>query len=237
MWRGDEPIVGSAEAVGRLRAAGQTVVFVTNNSSVPVAEVEAKLARHGVRADGDVLTSAMAAGTLVSAGERVLVCGGPGVVEALGSVGAVVVESGPVDAVVVGFTREFDFDLLARSSAAVRGGARLIGTNDDTTYPVPGGLLPGGGAILAAVVAASGAVPIVAGKPHRPMADLVRARVGVDGWMVGDRPDTDGALAAALGWRFGLVLSGVTEPGHPVVGGVDQRAPDLARLVEAVLGP
>ena len=31
--------------------------------------------------------------------------------------------------------------------------------------------------------------------------------------MVGDRPSTDGALAAALGWPFALVLSGVAGPG------------------------
>jgi ribonucleotide monophosphatase NagD (HAD superfamily) len=40
------------------------------------------------------------------------------------------------------------------------------------------------------------------------MAELVRARLGPDGTMVGDRADTDGALAAQLGYRFALVLSG-----------------------------
>ena len=28
--------------------------------------------------------------------------------------------------------------------------------------------------------------------------------------MIGDRPDTDGHFARTLGWRFGLVLTGVT---------------------------
>ena len=32
--------------------------------------------------------------------------------------------------------------------------------------------------------------------------------------MVGDRPSTDGALAAQLGIPFGLVLSGVTKKGE-----------------------
>ena len=35
IWLGDQPIPGAAEAVGRLQAAGESVVFVTNNSSVP----------------------------------------------------------------------------------------------------------------------------------------------------------------------------------------------------------
>ena len=44
------------------------------------------------------------------------------------------------------------------------------------------------------------------------MADLVRAEAGVDGVAVGDRPDTDGRFARALGYRFGLVLTGSPPP-------------------------
>ena len=73
---------------------------------------------------------------------------------------------------------------------AVRHGARLIGTNDDATYPTPDGPIPGGGALLAAVAYASGATATVAGKPHRPMADLVRADRGRRGDRRG-RPSRD----------------------------------------------
>ena len=83
VWLGDQPIPGATEAVGRLQASGEPVVFVTNNSSVPVGEVEAKLARQGIAATGAVLTSAMAAAELVHPGEVALVCAGPGVDEAL----------------------------------------------------------------------------------------------------------------------------------------------------------
>ncbi|MGH9033346.1 MAG: HAD hydrolase-like protein, partial [Acidimicrobiia bacterium] len=77
------------------------------------------------------------------------------------------------------------------------------------TYPVPGGMLPGSGAITAAVATASGRTPEVAGKPEAPTVALVRERFGTSGIVVGDRPSSDGALAAALGWPFALVLSGV----------------------------
>ena len=60
---------------------------------------------------------------------------------------------------------------------AVRDGARLVGTNEDATYPTPDGLVPGAGAILAAVVTAAGVAAEVAGKPHRPTADAIAARV------------------------------------------------------------
>ena len=48
--------------------------------------------------------------------------------------------------------------------AAVRRGARLLATNDDSSYPTPDGPIPGGGAILAAVVTATGVEPVVAGQ-------------------------------------------------------------------------
>jgi 4-nitrophenyl phosphatase len=235
VWLDDEPIPRSADAVARLREAGEEVLFCTNLSSRPVAEMEAKLARHGIPAEGAVVTSAMAAAGLVQPGERVLVCGGPGVVEAVEGRGAVPVRDGRADAVIVGLHDDFDYDRLRAASAAVRAGARLIGTNADPTYPTSDGLLPGGGAILAAVATASGVDPVIAGKPHGPMADLVRARLGEGGTVVGDRADTDGLLAERLGYRFVLVESGSTPPGAPPDGRVDLVAPDLAAAVAQLL--
>src|SRR5690606_34107004 len=121
---------------------------------------------------------------------------GPGVAEAVGDRGAEVVEDGPCDAVIVGFTRDFDYELVRRSAAAVRAGARLLASNDDASYPTPAGLAPGAGALLAAVATAAGRGPdVVAGKPHEPMAALVRHRLGPEGIVVGDRADTDGRFA------------------------------------------
>ena len=234
IWLADDPIPGSAEAVARLRAAGEAVVFCTNNSSEPVATVEAKLAEHGIPSHGEVLTSAMAAATLVEPGERVLVCAGPGVVEALTTRGAVPVHDGDADAVLVGFHSDFDYERLRIACAAVRRGARLLATNDDSTYPTPTGLIPGGGAILAAVVAGSGVPAVVAGKPNGPMAALVRARLGRNGTMVGDRADTDGRFARVLGYRFALVLTGVATNEEGMVPAPDLVAPDLATLVRGL---
>ena len=235
LWRGDEPIPGSADAVAELRARGLRVAFLSNNSSLTVPEVIAKLARCGVAAEaGDVLTSALAAADLLHGdlpdGAAVLTCAGPGVTEALHAVGLQTVDRPPAAAVVVGFHREFDFAELDRSSQAIRDGARFVATNLDATYPIPGGLLPGAGAIVAAIATASGTSPEVAGKPSPAMAALVRHRLGTRGLVVGDRPSTDGALAQVLGWPFALVLSGVTgrvappggetvpDPPPPVVG-------------------
>jgi 4-nitrophenyl phosphatase len=239
VWLSRQAIPGSPEAVTRMRAAGWRVLFVTNNSSVVVAEQEQALLDIGIPAEGDVLTSAGAAATLLSPGERVLVCGGPGVVEAALAVGAVV-EDGECDAVVVGFHRDFDYERLRAAATAVINGARLIGTNDDATYPTPDGPIPGGGAILAAVATASGMVPVIAGKPYAPMAELVRRAVG-PGFdrdatvMVGDRPSTDGLFAKVIGCRFALVRTGVTGPGAPLDTTPWLDAADLAAVADVLI--
>jgi 4-nitrophenyl phosphatase len=242
VWLADEPIPGAADAVKRLRAAGHRIVYVTNNSSVTVADQEAKLAAHGIDGAGLVVTSAQVVAGLVAPGEQVLCCGGPGLAEALAARGAVVVAgdgdggAAEVHAVVVGLHRNFDYERLLVAASAVRRGARLLASNDDATFPTPAGLVPGAGAILAAVEAAGGKRAVVAGKPHPPMAEHLRERLGPVGTVVGDRVDTDGALARALGWRFALVLSGVTaaieDGAEPVP---DLVAPTLAALVEVEL--
>ena len=144
VWLARQALPGAPEAVSALRVAGVRVVFVTNNSAAPLAEQEAALDAIGIPARGDVITSAIAAAHLIAPGERVMVCGGPGVAEAVTRRGAQPVAGdddtgGPVDAVVVGFHTDFDYTRLRIAATAVLAGARLIGTNDDPTYPTPAG--------------------------------------------------------------------------------------------------
>ncbi len=240
VWLAQRPIPGSAEAIAELRRRGHRVLFVTNNSFARIDEHVVALERIGIPAAGDLVSSATAAARLVEPGERVVVLGGPGIVEAVERRGALVLETDdaqrtPPDVVLVGFHRSFDYEGLRRAASAVRAGARLIGTNDDATYPTPDGPIPGGGAILAAVVTAAGQAATVAGKPHEPMVRVVREMLG-DAWtprtvMVGDRPDTDGRFARALGCRYAQVWSGVTAPGTPVEPAPELVADDLAGVV------
>jgi len=238
VWLAEQPIAGSAEAVARLREAGTRVCFVTNNAAPTVGELLERLGSAGIEVtEGDLITSAQAAAAMLEPGSTAVVCGDEGVTEALAARGVVVVDEAPADAVVVGWTRHFDFDRLAAAATAVRAGARFIGTNEDATHPTPAGLLPGAGAILAAVATAAQAQPEVAGKPHEPLVELVRRRIGQVAMVVGDRPSTDGLLARRLGVRFALVRSGVTRDGRePMVVEPDLDAPDLATLVGEELG-
>jgi 4-nitrophenyl phosphatase len=244
LWLAEQPIDGAADAVNRLRAAGVRVVFFTNNSFTTRVQQLEKFERHGIDVDGaDLFGSAQAAARLVEPGERAYVLGGWGINEALEERGVEIVDGtdlttfpGTVDVVVVGLDRKITFDRLTIAARAIRLGARFIATNDDATYPTPDGPLPGGGSIVAAVAVASGASATVAGKPRRVAAELVTSTVGRIDLMVGDRPETDGAFAAALGAPFALVRSGVTAPGA-VAGAPTAQfdTADLHSLVEDLL--
>lgn len=216
-------------------------MFVTNSAARTPAQVAEKLASHGIPdAEPLVVTAAMAAASMVEPGERIVVIGGDGVHHALTRRGAVIVEAGaeeqPVDAVVAGIAADFDYRALTRAMRAIRGGARFIATNDDPTFPASDGLLPGNGALVAAIATAAETPPEIAGKPHAPIARLVRTMIGEPGLMVGDRPETDGRFAAALGYDFGLVLSGVvTQEDLPVEPAPRFVTTDLLAMVERVL--
>lgn len=249
IWLAHQPIPGSVEAIARLREADIRVIFVTNNSFSLLSDHEVALARIGIEATGDVISSAMSAAVPLRAGQRVLVCGGQGLVEALSAKGVHVVvayeepgAAGPFDAVVVGLHKQFSYEVLNDAQRAVRSGAQLIGSNEDSTYPTPQGPTPGGGAVLAAIATAADTTPLVTGKPHAVMAELVRHMLGEvsaeEMMMIGDRPSTDGAFARTLGCRFGLVKSGVTSDRSAIdftMRDNDIVGNDVAALVDQIL--
>lgn len=298
MWRGEQPISGSRDAVRSLLDRGDRVLFCTNNSTMAADERLVRTIGPAGAAGASMVTSADAVCLLVKADERVLVLGSPGLSGVLSEAGVGVTSTtelarelhrgalwsdpGAVrsavegfDAVVVGFAGDCDYEQLDLASSAVRHGARLLATNTDPTFPAAGRIRPGTGAIVAALETATGHRAEVAGKPHPPMAEIILGRLDRRGHggpgpgsittahagesrataaqaapmiVVGDRMDTDGALAAQLGCDFALVLSGVTTKA-PVAGslpggsavpgtgveGLEAVASDLAALVEGRL--
>lgn len=245
VWLAHQPIEGSVEAIERLGAAGIDVLFVTNNSFSTQDEQRNALAGVGLVVQNNLITSAMAAASCIDSGERVLVCGGKGLIEEVNARGADVVvpyrdanTGGHFDSVVVGFHREFTFDVLSQALTAIRNGARLIGSNSDPTYPTPDGPIPGGGSILAAIEHASGVKAVVAGKPHQTMASFVHSKITHshpdEMVMVGDVVSTDGAFARTLGCSFGLVLSGMTRSSEGIE--AEFVGQNLAALVDQIIG-
>jgi HAD superfamily hydrolase (TIGR01450 family) len=241
VYRGDRLLPGSDRALRRLLDAGVDLWFVTNNSTRSPAYISEKIARvTGVEVSpGSIVTSSQAAVRMLGEDRGpVIVLGGEGIHAALADAGiGTTDEPGEATALLVGLDRDLSYDRLARAADAVRMGARFIATNTDPTFPIADGLLPGGGACVAAVQVTTGVEPEIAGKPHQPMRELLRARGIGEAWVVGDRVDTDVALARAEpDWKSILVMTGVTGP-ESAAGAADHVVPDLSSAVDLVLAP
>lgn len=210
-------VPGADEALTALERAGHQILFATNNSSRAVGTVIENIQeRTAYRAESDaIITSGLAAANFLSDGaERCFVFGSEELEQTLVAEGIEVTRDHALaTAVVVGLDRNLTYERLTSAVLAVRRGARLVATNDDATYPAEEGQYPGCGAIVAAIERASDATAVVCGKPHPPMQRLIERRIEhSEVWMVGDRAETDLALAERAGWGKILVLSGVTGP-------------------------
>ena len=218
VWLTGQPIPGVDEAVARLRGVGVRVLFATNNAPPTRAELHTQLAHCGITADDarPARSADVAAGMLDPGTTAVVLGRATASLEALAARGVTVVPEGPADAVVVGLTRAFTYDAVAAAATAIRGGARLIGTNTDATYPTPDGLVPGagvdpGGRRDGRRGHAGGGGQAAPPDRRGHLARMVPA--GSSGSWWGTVRSTDGALAAQLGIPFALVLSGVTRRG------------------------
>jgi 4-nitrophenyl phosphatase len=227
VWLAGTALPGAVQGVAELRRRGVPVLFCTNNAAPTIDELRNRLAAISIEAaPSQIATSSQAASSLLSRDDRAYVVGEAGLHEALASAG-VAESTSDATAVVVGLTRRFDYDTCDVAASLVRSGARYVATNADPTLPTPDGLKPGAGAIVAAISAASGHAPEIAGKPSQTMCALVQRRVTV-GAVIGDRASTDGRFAAALGVPFAHVVSDVDDA-------PDDAAIRVTSLLEAVI--
>lgn len=208
---------GGPEALTEALDAGMTLGFVTNNASIPPQAVAEKLTSMGYEAEArQVMTAAVDLLTDLREaypdGATVLVVGSSGLADLLRESGFSVVfnAENPVDAVVQGFGPEVDWALMTEGAYAISAGATYYATNLDATLPTERGFALGNGALVAAVVKATGKRPISAGKPRPEIFLRAAAMIGSEKPIcVGDRLETDiaGAIAARMAGLH--VLTGV----------------------------
>lgn len=220
IYLGESLLPGALETVRHLRAAGRSILFLSNNPLRTREDYAAKLTRLGIAAGAaDVINSSF---VLVrhlqrtAPTARLLVIGEESVKHELREGGLTLTDdAAQADIVVACFDRTFDYRKLQQAFDAIRAGARFIATNRDPYCPVPGGGLPDCGAIIAAVEACTGhAVEEVVGKPSAIMAGVILERLGLPGasvLMIGDRLETDLGLARSAGMASAVVLTGATD--------------------------
>ncbi len=242
LFRGATPVPGAPDAIARAARNGHRINYLTNNGSRNPDQVAAHLTSLGFQATGsDVVTSGQAAGRLLAehlpSGSAVLVIGTADLRQEVLNVGLTVTEhADDAAAVVQGHSPDTAWPVLAEGCLAIRAGALWVACNVDTTLPTERGELPGNGSMVAALRTATGAEPLVAGKPQPWLfTEAVRRTGARHALMVGDRLDTDMAGANAAELPSLAVLTGVSGPGEvlraprplrPTYIGADLRALD-----------
>jgi HAD superfamily hydrolase (TIGR01450 family) len=225
VYRGPEPVPGMPELLTRREAAGDIIVYVTNNSRWHRSEYRERLSNIGAPASLErILTSArgtaLALAHLPSPPRLTLVFGGPGLARELGDAGLAIVPctldglAQRPDAVAVGIDFDLTHERLSVAADALRQGALFAVTNRDPIFPVPGRLMAGAGAMVAALIEASGRQPdLVIGKPEPGLLREAAAVAGVpveEAVVIGDGLRTDILAARQHGARSVLVLTGVS---------------------------
>lgn len=215
VFRGDDLIRGAGTFLRRGRRPRPPTVFVTNNSARTPQEWVDVFEHNKLEADpARVITSASATADLVARSGSLYVLGEYGLRESLRAAGATLVtEAADADVVVVGFDRTLTYEKLRDAAQAIDRGARFVATNPDRTMPVVDGRVPGNGATIAFLRAATGVAPEIVGKPMTGLFEMAERLLGVDGpiLVVGDQVATDVAAARAMGWDAALVRSGVDD--------------------------
>lgn len=245
VYVGDRAVPHAVESISAAQARGVTAAFVTNNASRTPAVVAEHLRELGLDVtEHDVVTSAQAGAREVAArvpaGSRVLAVGGPGVAEAVRARGLQPVTAASMTpaAVLMGYGPDVAWRDLAEASYAVGAGALFVATNADLSIPTPQGLAPGNGALVAAVVSATGREPLVAGKPGLPLMAESVERVGSHSpLVVGDRLDTDIEAGHVSGIPSLLVLTGVTDVATLLAAPPERRPTFLAADLRGLLAP
>lgn len=254
LWRGEQPIGNLARIFETIADKGLRITLATNNATRSTSQYLKKLNSFGVPLNADqIVNSSMAVAHYLHKthpyGGKVYIVGENGLAETLSERGFKVIDAPPEEidyipvsdfiAVVAAMDRQVTYAKLTAATRLIRSGVPFIGTNPDRTFPTPQGLIPGAGAILAAIEAATDVKPEIIGKPSPEMYRIALERMSVDPrhtLVVGDRLETDIAGGQKIGCRTALVLSGVTTPQQAQnwQPAMDWVADDFASVVDRI---
>jgi NagD protein len=209
-------VPGANRFIERLRALERRFLVLTNNSMYTPRDLAARLTAIGLDVPEErIWTSAMATANFLH-GQRpegsAFVVGEAGLTTALHAIGYTLTDRDP-DYVVLGETRTYSFERIARAIRLIAAGARFIATNPDPIGPTPDGPLPATGSVAALISRATGVEPYFVGKPNplmmRSALNAIDAHSETSA-MVGDRMDTDVVSGLEAGMHTVLVLTGIT---------------------------
>jgi 4-nitrophenyl phosphatase len=243
IYRGDMPLGGVNQLLAFLEQHQIVYACITNNATRTAAQFAAKVQAMGLHIPADrIITSAIATNvylrSIAPAGTPVYAVGMDGLIEPLFSDEYFVLDEQKPQYVVVGADFEVTYAKLRRACLAIRAGATFIGTNPDKTFPAEDGIVPGCGALLAALQAATDQEPLIIGKPAPAMFETAVQLLEADSvttLVIGDRYDTDIVGGARAHLKTAMVLTGVStitevEQGPVAPDMIIADLPELLRL-------
>lgn len=216
--RGWKMIPGTGKAVEKLRKMGLKIFFLSNNASRSRKSLCEKINKIGIRTEeSEVYPASYATASYIAEkypNAKVYAMSSGGIEEELAAKGVRVVNDSSAGIVAVGFDRTMTYDKIAIGFRAIMKGALFIASNEDPSFPVEDGLMPGAGAMVGALRFSTGKNPdVVIGKPHTYMIEMILKDAGLkkgEVLLVGDRFDTDIRMAKRAGIKSVLVLSGIS---------------------------
>lgn len=211
---------GARELLDRIRASGRSLAVFTNGSHAPPEEFAAGLREAGLQvADDELLTPLVSVQVYLRAhrpGAGVLLFGTDSARAYLERAGVRILgsEDAPIEAVFVAQPAAIGFPELERAARAVLDGAPLLTGSYAPAYAGADGPIFSRGAMTTAAIAkASGAQPIVVGKPSLAALEAISDRLAVPPGelvVVGDDLTLDVALGRLGGARTVLVRTGIS---------------------------
>jgi 4-nitrophenyl phosphatase len=244
LWRDDQPIGDLPKIFQIIESQPIKALLATNNSTRSIDQYLEKLRSFGVTLQPwQLINSSQATAKYLRDQypecDSVYIIGEAGLFNALDQMGFYHSEENP-QVVVVGMDRQLSYHKLTQATLLIRSGLPFIATNPDKTFPIPAGLAPGTGSLLAALEAATDQKPYVIGKPYPGMYQIALERLGTPAdqtLVIGDRLETDIAGGQTIGCPTGLVLSGVTtkEQANKWTPPPNIIAKDLTALLEELL--
>lgn len=217
IYRGNALLPGAKTFIDWLDEHHKKYLFLTNNSFASEEQILEKLKNLGIFTDTQHMLSAGEAAVQHIArsfpNASVYLVGEQPMLDLLHAYNLNVapLDAPTADVVLVGLDRHFDYTKLTGAVRAVRAGAAFIAINRDPLLPIVGGLIPGCGAMVAAIEASSDRSPEVVGKPQplllQEAMHMLHSQPD-ETVMIGDSLDVDIAGGKAAGTHTLLVLSG-----------------------------
>lgn len=218
IYRGNTPLPFASEFVTNLRKIGIKILFLTNNSQRTVLYYKHKLNKMGIKAqENEILTSAKATAIYIKehyGSPWVFPIGEDGLLTELTKHNIPITYDWKMASLLcVGYDTNVTYYKLKQAALLLENGGIFLACNPDKTLPSEEGNIPGNGAQLAFLKAATGREPYIIGKPHMPIVKEALSILNTSAektLIVGDRYDTDILTGFRANLKTALVLTGAT---------------------------